>query len=284
MNQNGEKIKSTCSEYSHENTEILEGIISVKAAITAGKRKIYSVYVDSEKYRKRDRKITSFVSFLKQNGIKCEFCERGVINAFVNSSDKNSGTTHGGVAASVGKRIYEDYTEILDATANEKGFCIYLDGVEDPFNLGYAFRSLYACGACGIILPGKERNGGAGVLARSSAGAGEYMKIAMFDSSEEKNERLKLISQIKKRGIKLCCAAVSKDSVSVFEYEDGFPAILFIGGEKRGISPEYVENADRIIHIPYFSNDVKYSLPTATVAAISGFEFMRIKNNAANEK
>ena len=263
-----------------ENTvcgEILEGIISVRAAIESGSRQIENVFVDLEKYKKRDRKITAFVSFLKANGIRPEFCERGVIDAFVSSHGKDSGSTHGGVVASVGERGYCDYREILDKAAQEKGFCIYLDGVEDPFNLGYAFRALYAAGACGIILPETIRSGSSGVFARSSAGASEHMPTAKFTGSSDSNERLTLIKEIKKRGIKLCCSAVSSESVSVFEYSDGFPMILFIGGEKRGISPEYMESADRLIHIPYALPSIRYSLPTATVAAIAGFELSRIK-------
>lgn len=261
------------------NAEILEGIISVKAAIEAKSREIYSVFVDVDKYKKRDRKITSFVSFLKSEGIKPEFCERGTIDAFVSSSGKDAGTTHGGVAASAGERKYRKYTDILDECAEKKGFCIYLDGVEDPFNLGYALRALYASGACGVILPGNERNGGAGILARSSAGASEFIQLARFCESDNTSRRMDFVSEIKKRGIKLCCAAVSSDSVPVFGYSDGFPMILFIGGEKRGISPEYVENSDRLIHIPYASEKIRYSLPTATVAAIMGMEFMRIKDS-----
>lgn len=266
-----------------ENTaEILEGIISVKAAIEADSRRVDSVFVDIGKYKKRDRKITAFVSFLKSKGIKPEFCERGVIDAYVMSSGKDSGITHGGVCASVGERRYSGICEILDKTKQENGFCIYLDGVEDPFNLGYAFRSLYAAGASGMILPGNERSGGAGVLARSSAGASEHMPCARFEGSGDAYERLKLISEIKKRGIKLCCSAVSQSSVSLLGYSGGFPMILFIGGEKRGISPEYVENADALIHIPYASDSIRYSLPTATVAAVAGFELFRIKESTDN--
>ena len=257
--------------------EVLEGIISVRAAITAGNREIEAVYVDGEKFRKRDRKITSFVSFLKANGIRAEFCERGVIDAFVKNSDENAGNTHGGVCAAVGERKYMTVSQLLEKTAEEKGFLVYLDGVEDPFNLGYAVRALYAAGASGLVLPKRDRHIGAGVLARSSAGASELMCIAEFEGNDDKERRLSLIKEIKSYGITLACAAVSEKSVPLFEYNSGFPVILFIGGEKRGISPEFVDNADCITHIPYASPSVRYSLPTATVAAITAFELMRLK-------
>ncbi len=261
--------------------EILEGIISVRAAVEGGMRKIECVYIDLEKYKKRDRKITGFLSYLKAKEVKFELCERAYIDGLVARSDVNAGTTHGGVAAIVGERRYNSVSEILDKTAREKGFCIYLDGVEDPFNLGYSARALYAFGASGLILPKRDRQLGAGVLSRSSAGASELMATAQFCGCDDKSERMKLVEEIKRRGIALCCAAVSSTSVSLIEYDCGFPMILFIGGEKRGISPEFVENADRIVHVPYSSDEIRYSLPTATVAAVAGLELMRIRGKGS---
>lgn len=257
--------------------QILEGIISVRAAIESGRREILKVLVDAAKYKKRDRKTVAFLSYLRSKGISAELCDRAEVDSLVGGSDEDAGVSHGGVCAVVGERSYSTVSEILEKTAKKKGFCVYLDGVEDPYNLGYAARALYASGACGLILPFSERSGGAGVLARSSAGASELLDTARFEGCSESKMRLEFIKEIKEKGIALCCAAVSSDSVSLFNYDGGFPMILFIGGEKRGISPEYVENADRIVHIPYASPDIRYSLPTATVAALSGFELMRIK-------
>lgn len=259
--------------------EILEGIISVKAAISAKSRDIEAVYVDLEKYKKRDRKISSFVSFLKANGIQPEFCERSVIDAFVMGNSDNAGNTHGGVVAAVGERKYCEIADILKKCRDEGGFCVYLDGVEDPFNLGYAQRALYAAGASGLILPERDRRSGTSVMARSSAGASELLPTAILYNSDSSEKRLSFVRLARSFGISVCCSAVSSESVSLFEYDAGFPMILFIGGEKRGISPEFMDSADRIVHIPYASPDIRFSLPTATVAALSAFELMRIKES-----
>ena len=57
------------------------------------------------------------------------------------------------------------------------------------------------------------------------------------------------------------------------------PFLLFIGGEKRGISPEFADNADVLVHIPYANPDVRYSLPTAEAAAIFGLRMSSFINN-----
>ena len=50
----------------NENKIYLEGLISLNAALDSEKRKIYNVYIDKEKFAKRDRKITHLVSRLKK--------------------------------------------------------------------------------------------------------------------------------------------------------------------------------------------------------------------------
>lgn len=259
--------------------EVLEGIISVKAAIEGKNREIYNVFVDGEKFRKRDRKICAFVSYLKANNIRPELCDRGVIDAYVSEHSGMPGSTHGGVCASVGARLYSTVDEILSKTVQENGFCIYLDGVEDPFNLGYAYRSLYAAGASGIILPERDRSSSCAVLARSSAGASELLSTAQLCDSNSERSRRELISKLKRYGISIACSAVSSSATPIFNYDGSFPMILFIGGEKRGISPEFIDSADKLLYIPYADSNIRYSLPTASVAAISSFELMRIKNS-----
>ena len=261
-----------------ENTAVLEGIISVNAAIESGNREITTVFIDLDKYKKRDRKITHFVSLLKARGIKYELCERSAIDAFVAEHDAAGGRSHGGVAALVGERKYMSVRDILKKCSNEKGYAVFLDGVEDPFNLGYAYRSLYAFGVSGIILPKRDFSSCAGVLARSSAGASELCPTALaeLDTSEK---RYGFIDEIRSHGITLACAAVSSTSIPADEYSFPMPLILYIGGEKRGISPEFVESADSVIHIPYAREAVRYSLPTADVASIFGMALSSAKRN-----
>ena len=259
-------------------TTYLEGIISVRAAIEGGNREIKKVYIDLDKYKKRDRKITGFLSFIKAQNVNFELCERSFIDGLLSKDNiERSGKTHGGVIAEAGERTYMTTQELLSQCVEEKGFLIYLDGVEDPYNLGYSYRALHASGASGIILPDRYRDNAASTLARSSAGASELLPTALFHNPESVDSRMKFISEIKKNGIALCCAAVSQNSMSLFEYDGTFPLILFIGGEKRGISPEFIDRADYILHIPYATPDIRYSLPTATVAALSGFHLHNIK-------
>lgn len=145
-------------------------------------------------------------------------------------------------------RKYDTADDLLEKCAAEKGYIVFLDGVEDPFNLGYALRSLYAFGVTGIILPKRDFSSCAGVLARSSAGASELCPTALAEL-DTPEKRLSFIDKLRSLGIALDCAAVSSSSIPADEYVYPSPFILFIGGEKRGFLLSLVENANVLLHI-----------------------------------
>ena len=243
---------------------LLEGIISIEAAINGGKREIVEVYIDKSKVEKRDRKATRFLSLLKEKAIKFTLCQRDYIDSLCD------GTSHGGIVAKVTERSYCDLSRLL-LTIKDGGYLVMLDGVEDPFNFGYSIRNLYAFGCKGFIIPERNWMSAANVVAKSSAGASELCDLAIAPSDNE------LVKLLKENGIDVICSALSLTSVSLFEFKPQKPFVLFIGGEKRGISKEIFDNADLVVHIPYANDNARYSLPTASCAAIFGSHLSSIK-------
>ena len=256
---------------------ILEGTISVEAAIRYESRKVELCYIDKAKVKKRDRKVLSLLKLLEQKNINTELCDRKIIDAFLSRNDQDAGKSHGGVAAVCGERVFMPLEKLLQKTVEEQGFCCVLDGVEDPFNFGYSVRNLYAAGVSGIIIPQRNWLSASGVCARASAGATEMCPMAVMPEISSPEEHGHFMDMLKDAGLFTVCAAKTADCEEIFSYEPSFPCALFIGGEKRGISPVFVEKADKIVCIPYFS-DARFSLPTASTAAIFGFELGKHKN------
>lgn len=256
---------------------VLEGIISVEAAVKYKSRRIDICYVDAAKVKKRDRRVLSFIKLLREENIPVELCERDVIDSFLARNDSDAGTSHGGIAAVCGARRFTPVEQLFEKLVQNKGYAVVLDGIEDPFNFGYSVRNLYAAGACGIIIPARNWMSSAGVCARSSAGATEMCDISVMPEFNDANDHKNFINSIKKHGISTVCAAKTAECTDIFSFSPTFPLVLFIGGEKRGISPGFVENSDSIVSIPYFS-DARFSLPSASTAAIFGFEFAKACN------
>lgn len=103
------------------------------------------------------------------------------------------GGNHQGVVANVPAHEYSTVDEIL-AYAEEKGeapFIIMCDEIEDSHNLGAIIRTAEACGAHGIIIP-KRRNAGLNfIVAKTSCGALEYMKVARVTNLASTIDELK---------------------------------------------------------------------------------------------
>ena len=259
---------------------LLEGIISVKAAVEGKNRTIEKVYIDLNKRKQRDRKIMSLVSYLKAENVDFEFLPRTDIDTLLaDFSGDKAGNSHGGVIAFCSERSYISLDEMLENTQNGDYF-VCLDGIEDPYNLGYCIRTLYAMGTSGFILPKRDWEKVSSVIARASAGAFELCDVALSENDEETAQI------IKNFGIDIVCSALTGTSVAVHEFSPKKPFVLFVGGEKRGISAEFMDKADAVVHIPYANDAVRYSLPAASVCAIYATELYgyAVQKNEAKEK
>ena len=141
-----------------------------------------------------------------------------------------------------------------------------IQGIEDPYNFGYALRSLYAVGCNGIILGERNWMSAAGVVCRSSAGASEMFKVYKCDE-------LEAAKLFKENGYSVVCADERTDNV-LGECDLHFPILLVVGGEKRGISRTLLDLADTLVKIPY-GREFQASLSAASATTMFAYEIMR---------
>ena len=245
------------------DSTILEGMTSIRALIHAkdaglNDRPIEVIYYDrSDKARERD------VAYLQakraEYGYRMEPMARADIEAMA------IGNTHGGLIARCGTR---SLPALADSSAFlcENGFYAMIDGIEDPYNFGYAIRSLYACGADGLILGERNWFSAAGVVCRSSAGASE--SIPVFISSPEDAVRF-----FREKGYLTVAADLRTDN-ELGKTPLPKPILLICGGEKRGISRRVLDLVDLRVKIPY-GRDFRASLSAASATTIFSYEIMR---------
>ena len=234
---------------------ILEGDVSVKAALLGKKRKVHKVWLDA---RRKDRNAGFILRACTEAGVETVRTGRDEIDRMA------SGRTHGGLIAEADGRIYDD---LDDCAKSELPFIVFLEGVEDPFNLGYIMRTLYSAGCSGLILKKRNWENAEPVIVRSSAGASEYLTTVL---SEDPVQDLK---KLKDQGL-YCYAAMRRDAVPYYEVKYDRPVILMIGGEMRGLSAAALELSDRNIYIPYM-NDFRNALNAAGAASALAFEVVR---------
>ncbi len=242
---------------------VFEGMTSIRAIIKAidGKisdRRIIRILYDGAK----SRKISKELGYLKAVSEKYGFT---VEKSSSEELEKITlGNSHGGIIAIASDRTLPCLSS--DSPIKNSGFYAMIEGIEDPYNFGYALRSLYAMGCDGIILSERNWMSAAGVVARSSAGAAELFDIFTSDSSIA-------VDIFKSKGYSVVCADLRTDEI-LGECELKYPILLIVGGEKRGISKSLLEKADKLVKIDY-GRDFKASLSAASAVTMFAYEIHR---------
>ncbi len=241
-----------------ENTTVFEGMVSLRTVLADGaKRQVKTVYVDEAKKKKKAKELSYVKAKSYELGFNIEYLTTEKFEELV------TGTSHGGIAALCTERVIPNLTR---DDIKENGFYVMVEGIEDPYNFGYALRSLYAAGADGIILTERNWMSAAGTLCRASAGASELFDVYIAAPDEA-------VDTFKKAGYSVVGADIANSS-SVYESELKYPIFLIVGGEKRGISAAILEKCDKIVRLDY-GRHCPFALSAASAASILGFEIMR---------
>lgn len=233
---------------------IIEGALSVKAAIKGKNRNVFEIYIDKSK---KSKDINYIKNLASQDGIKINFINKNEIDKLA------SGKSHGGILAKVSNRMYQDISDCF----NENSFVALIEGVEDPFNLGYIYRTLYSAGCSGVIVNKRDYKDFENVILKSSAGAFDLINIYQSDNLQNS------IEFAKNKGC-VVYTAMRKDAISYFECDFKIPVLIAIGGEMRGLSKVVLENSDKNIYIPY-GNEFKNALNASSAVAAISYEVLR---------
>ena len=246
------------------DSSVLEGMTSISAVLHAADsdfndRTVKEIWIDEGRLDKKSREL----SYLRHQSERLGFPIRPVTAKQLD--EVTVGNTHGGIVAFCSDRTIPSLSE-LENSLPSNGFYAFLEGIEDPYNFGYSLRSLYAAGLDGVILPPRNWMSAAGVVARSSAGTSEMLRMYVAEPAS-------IPAFFKQHGYRVACAGI-RDSVSLYEADLAKPLLLVIGGEKRGISRTVLEQADLTVRIDYQS-DFHGSLSAAAATAVLAFEVVR---------
>lgn len=206
--------------------------------------------------------IQKIIGLAKDKGIPIQYVERQKIDQLSESH------AHQGVLAYVAAYEYVDVENILER-AQKKGedpFIIILDEITDPHNLGSVIRTANAAGAHGIIIPKRRSVGLTAVVAKTSAGALEYVPVAKVSNIAQ------TIDNLKHRGIWIIGADMDGPQTYYKANLTGKIALV-IGSEGKGIGRLIKEKCDFLVHIP-MKGEVG-SLNASVAASIMIYEVMK---------
>jgi 23S rRNA (guanosine2251-2'-O)-methyltransferase len=151
---------------------------------------------------------------------------------------------HQGIAAFGAVKEYSSVEDIF-ATAeerNEPPFIIICDEIEDPHNLGAIIRTAEAAGAHGVIIPKRRSASLSFTVAKTSAGAVEFMHVARVTNIPQ------TIDDLKKRGVWVYCADM--DGEPFYKSNLKGAIALVIGSEGNGVGRLVKEKCDVTLSMP----------------------------------
>ena len=152
---------------------------------------------------------------------------------------------HQGVIAIVAPYNYSTVDDIINyaKNKNEEPFILILDGIEDVHNLGSIIRTAETAGVHGIIIPKRRAASVNATVAKTSAGAIEYMKIARVNNLND------TIKKLKEEGLWIIGTEMNAKT-KYYNQDLKGPIAIVIGNEGTGISNLVKKNCDILINIP----------------------------------
>ena len=179
---------------------------------------------------------------------------------------------HQGVIAETEGYKYAEVEDILELARSrqEAPFILILESIQDPHNLGAIIRTAETAGVHGVII-GKNRSVGlTQAVAKTAAGALEYVPVAQVTNL------VRTIDQLKKEGLWVACADMNGDLIYNTNLQGALA--LVIGGEHEGIGRLVKEHCDMTVKLPMSGHIT--SLNASVAAGIIMYEAVRQRGNA----
>lgn len=218
-----------------ENGGQLEGRNALTEALKSG-RTIDKVFIAAGE---TDRGLQRLAAQAKEAGAVVVPVDRRKLDAMSLSH------SHQGVIALAAAREYFSIDDLLQEAADrgENALLVICDELSDPHNLGAILRSAECAGAHGVIIPKRRSVGLTAVVAKASAGAVEYMKVARVTNINA------AIQELKEKGVWIFGTA-AEGSIPMYQADLTGPTAIVIGSEGDGMSPLVRKNCDVTVHIP----------------------------------
>ena len=234
-----------------------------------GDSEILAVYIQ----KGGNATLEQIAELAQRKGVRVRFVEREELD------EVSPDVAHQGVLAVLSSFEYADLDEMLkkkdqgialdEASKIEGGqripLLILLDGIEDPHNLGAIIRTAECAGASGVVIPKRHSAKVNETVARTSAGAIEYMPCIQVSNIGN------TIDKLKEHGFWVY--ACDMDGTSLWETKLEGKVALVIGNEGSGVSRLVKEKCDFVLSIPMFGNID--SLNASNASALVVYEVLR---------
>ena len=237
-----------------------------KESVVTGKNQVIEALKSGQTVNKvfllRDgRGLNEIHKIARENKVPIQYVSKKKLDSI------DGGGKHQGAAVILAARSYIDFEDLLaNCKKVEKPLLLILDELEDPQNLGAIMRSAEAAGCQSIIIPERRSVSLNNTVARTSAGAIEYIPVCRVKNLAD------TIENLKKEGFWVVgCDMSGKEQI--YDVDLNIPIALVIGGEGKGIRRLVQEKCDYLVRIPMEGR--LNSLNASAAASVVLFEALR---------
>ncbi|KAL6984730.1 hypothetical protein U1Q18_018112 [Sarracenia purpurea var. burkii] len=227
--------------------EGIYGVGPVLAALLAGRREFYSLYVQGgldlsgNNRKKKDKKgFERILRIAEKIGLSKKEVSKHDLNMVVDNRPHQGLVLDASPLEMVGIKELDP----ISLEGENGPLWVALDEVKDPQNLGAIIRSAYFFGASGVVLCAKNSAPLSGVVSKASAGSLELMELRSC-----KNMMQFLVSSAE-NGWRVLGGSVSSRAIAVNLIQPGLPTILVLGSEGTGLRPLVERSCTQLVRIP----------------------------------
>lgn len=234
----GHKTEEPADGRGAENAQ-LHGLMPILEALRARRRNIERIMIAEGT---RDHRLRELLDLAREYDIPLRRVNRKDLERIAH------GANHQGVVAFVAASQYRESDELLDEVTRrieteEKPLLIVLDGVEDPRNLGAIIRTAECVGVHGVFIPERRAAGLTETVAKTAAGALEFVPVARVGNIS------RLTEELKERGI-WTIGVEAEGELDYTAWDWTLPCALYFGSEGAGLHRLVKEKCDALVRIP----------------------------------
>ncbi|XP_043704577.1 uncharacterized protein LOC122654517 [Telopea speciosissima] len=227
--------------------EAVYGVGPVLAALSAGTREFYTLYVQegldlsSNNRKKKDKKgFEKVLKIAERIGLTKTQSSKHDLNMIVDNRP------HQGLVLDASPLEMVSIRELDPVSMEEDKIPLWvaLDEIMDPQNLGAIIRSAYFFGAEGVVLCAKNSAPLSGVVSKASAGSLELMEMRCCKNM------MQFLTSSAENGWRILGGSVSSKAVPLDEVLPGAPTVLVLGSEGTGLRPLVERSCTQLIRIP----------------------------------
>ncbi|MDP9039228.1 MAG: 23S rRNA (guanosine(2251)-2'-O)-methyltransferase RlmB [Acidobacteriota bacterium] len=262
--------------------DVLYGLHPVEEAVRAGGQRLESVVLSRER---RDERLERLAALCRAANVRVGFESRDHLTRLAGTD------AHQGALAVVRGREFLGVEDLIAAAERRRAgappvagegagglahsFFLALDGVEDPHNLGALLRTADGAGVDGVLLPERRSAPVSAVVAKTSAGASEHVRLARVTNL------VRALEQMKQANIWVL-GLDERGTPDYTDFDFRTDCVLVLGREGAGLHDLVKRTCDHLLRIPMAG--MVSSLNVSVAGSVVMYEAMRQRRQPAPAK